>query len=154
MARLEKLPKSEQVSLPVMSCPTYEDKPWVVPKPRSERRVAIVNTAGLMRRTGERPVAARAPDYRVIPNSLPASEVLMSHVSVNFDRSAFYQDHNCALPRDRLEELAAEGVIGSVSDEHYSFMGATEPEMVQPHARELAGKLLASGVDTILLVPV
>jgi D-proline reductase (dithiol) PrdB len=79
---------------------------------------------------------------------------MMSHVSVNFDRSGFYADHNVALPRERLAELAAEGVIGAVSAQHYSFMGATEPDKMEPHARELAGKLLASDVDTVLLVPV
>jgi hypothetical protein len=49
----------------------------------------------------------------------------MSHVSVNFDRSGFFQDINCALPRDRLQELVDEGVVGAVSKEHFSFMGAT-----------------------------
>ena len=154
MARMERLPKSEQKSLPAMVCPEFSARPWVEPKALSARRIAIVNSAGLMRRTGERPVAPRATDYRIIPDALPAADILMSHVSVNFDRSGFYQDANCALPRDRLHELAAAGVIGSVADEHYSFMGATEPQKMEPHARELAQKLLASGVDTALIIPV
>lgn len=154
MARLERLPRTEQVSLPAMVCPTYDDEPWVAPKPMHERRVAIVNTAGLMKREGERPVAPRAPDYRTIPQDLPASQIFMSHVSVNFDRSGFYQDANCALPRDRLSELAEQGFIGGVAAEHYSFMGATEPAQMEPNARALAAKLLADGVDTVLLVPV
>ena len=153
MARMERLPKSEQVSLPAMECPTFESTPWVAPVPMSSRRVAIVNTAGLMR-VGERPVAPRAPEYRVIPHNLAASEILMSHVSVNFDRSGFYQDPNCALPRDRLSELASDGVIGGISAEHYSFMGATEPAKMEPNARELARKLIGDAVDTVLLVPV
>ena len=61
---------------------------------------------------------------------------------------------NCALPRDRLAELAQAGVIGSVSDEHYSFMGATEPDKMEPNARKLAAKLKEDGVNTVLLVPV
>ena len=124
MARLERLPRSEQKSLPAMACPTFSAQPWVSPPPPQERRVAIVNTAGLMNRGAERPVAPRAADYRTIADEAPDSEILMSHVSVNFDRSGFFQDINCALPRDRLRELAAAGVIGDAAGAHYSFMGA------------------------------
>jgi len=45
------------------------------------------------------------------------------------------------LPLDRLIELAAEGTIGSLAATHYSFMGATDPVEMEPHARELAGRL-------------
>ena len=57
-----------------------------------------------------------------------------------FDRTGLQEDWNVAFPLDRLKELAAERVIGSVADTHYSFMGAADPVQMEPHARELAGK--------------
>jgi len=59
------------------------------------------------------------------------------------------------LPLDRLKELAAQGVIGSVADFHYSFMGAPWPSTrFEPKARELAGLLKKDKVDAAVLLPV
>jgi hypothetical protein len=46
------------------------------------------------------------------------------HFSPNFDRSGFALDLNVVYPIDRLHELAAREVIGSVVSKHLSFMGA------------------------------
>jgi D-proline reductase (dithiol) PrdB len=78
----------------------------------------------------------------------------MSHISVNFDRTGFQEDLNVVFPIDRLKELATEGVIGSVADYHYSFMGATDPREMEKSARHLAGLFKSEAVDTVLLVPV
>ena len=61
---------------------------------------------------------------------------------------------NVAFPLDRLNELAREGVIGSVADFHYSFMGAAPIRKIEPKARELAGLLKKDRVDAVLLSPV
>jgi D-proline reductase (dithiol) PrdB len=58
------------------------------------------------------------------------------------------------FPLDRLNELAADGVVGSVAATHYSFMGATDPVEMEPHARELAGRLKQDRVDAVILSPV
>jgi len=58
------------------------------------------------------------------------------------------------FPLDRLEELAAEGKIGSVGRTHYSFMGATDPVQMEPYAREVAGRLKQDAVDAVILPPV
>jgi len=129
--------------------------PWVTPPPLAKARVAIVTTAGLHRR-GDRPFgpSARATDYRVIPGDTPASELVMSHQSVNFDRSGFQEDHNVVFPIDRLNELARDGVVGSVGAYHYAFMGAAPIRELKPKATELAGLLKKDGVDAVLLSPV
>ena len=119
----------------------------------SQRRVAIVSSAGLFQR-GENPFRGRASDYRVIPADIKPENLLISHISVNFDRTGLQEDWNVAFPLDRLKELAAEGVIGSVADTHYSFMGASDPAPMEVHARELAGRLKRDGVDSVLLAPV
>jgi len=55
--------------------------------------VAIVSTAGLHRR-GDSVFAPGASDYRIIPGDPAPTDLVMSHVSVNFDRSGFQQDVN------------------------------------------------------------
>jgi D-proline reductase (dithiol) PrdB len=51
-------------------------------------------------------------------------------------------------------ELKSAGVIGSVGDFHYSFMGAVDPRLMQPAATRLADLLKRDRVDAILLIPV
>jgi D-proline reductase (dithiol) PrdB len=79
---------------------------------------------------------------------------VMSHTSTNFDRTGFQQDWNVVFPLDRLRELGDQGTIGSVADFHYSFMGASDPKLMEPTARVLADLLRRDRVNAILLVPV
>lgn len=133
----------------------FDGHPWGTGPRLNRRRVAIITTAGL-HRAGDRPFAdgAAASDYRVIPGSVNAGDLVMSHLSTNFDRSGFQQDINIVFPIDRLKELAAEGAIGEVADYHYSFMGAAPPRSLEPKARQLAGLLKKDRVDAVLLTPV
>ena len=91
---------------------------------------------------------------RVIPGNVKGNELVMTHLSINFDRSGFQQDLNVIFPVDRLRELAKEGIIGSVADFHYSFMGASDPASMEKQAREVAGLLKKDKVDAVLLLPV
>jgi len=93
-------------------------------------------------------------DYRVIPGNIHARDLVMTHISTNFDRTGFQQDWNIVFPLDRLRELEVEGIIGSVAAYHYSFMGATDPAEMESAARNLASLLKGDGVDGALLVPV
>ena len=136
-----------------MEMPRFDAAPWVVPKAMPQARVALISTAGLQRR-GDRPFNTDSADYRLLPGDAGAADLVISHISTNFDRTGFQQDHNVVLPVDRLNELAAEGAIGSVASMHYSFMGATHPAKIESTARHLAGLLRQDGVDTVLLVPV
>ena len=154
MVRLEQLDEAERKHLGEVSCPTFKTQPWVEVPPLNQRRVAIISTAGLHRR-GDRPFTLDPGDYyRVIPGNIEANELVMTHVSSNFDRSGFQQDWNVIFPVDRLRELAEEGVIGSVADFHYSFMGAHDPMSMEQQARCVAGFLKKDKVDAVLLLPV
>jgi D-proline reductase (dithiol) PrdB len=93
-------------------------------------------------------------DYRIIPGTIQARDLVMTHISTNFDRTGFQQDWNVVFPLDRLRELAAEGIIGSVAAYHYSFMGAADPSTMEASAKRLAGPLKGDQVDAALLVPV
>ena len=153
MVRLTDLAPAQAKRYAEIECPTFETAPWVSGPPLAERRVAIVASAGLVVR-GEKPFRGGDADYRVIPSTTRADQLLLSHVSVNFDRTGFQEDWNVVFPLDRLIELAAEGTIGSPAATHYSFMGATHPSKMERMARQLAGLLKRDQVDAVLLVPV
>jgi D-proline reductase (dithiol) PrdB len=122
--------------------------------PLAEARVAIVTTAGL-RSDGDLYWKAGDESYHVLPGD--GRNVVLAHMSPNFDRTGFVADLN-VFPIDRMAELADGGVIGSVASRHFSFMGG------QPN-HELATMRLDSGpavarllraddVDVVLLTPV
>lgn len=155
MARLSDFSASEREHhlQKIRDLPDFGATPFVSGPPLRERRVAIVTTSGLHAR-GDRPFSIGATDYRVIPGDTPASGLLMSHVSVNYDRSGFQEDVNVVFPLEPLHKLASDGVVGSVSDFHYSFMGAAPIRGLEPKARELAALLRRDRVDAVLLTPV
>jgi D-proline reductase (dithiol) PrdB len=133
--------------------PEFESQPWQAPRRLANARVAIVSTAGLHRRSDRR-FRGGAGDYRIIPGDVEPDDLLMSHVSVNFDRSGFQQDLNVVFPLELLHGMAEEGAIGSVGDWHYSFMGATDPTQMKDGALEVAKLLKEDQVTAVLLVPV
>ncbi len=153
MVHLAKLPPATQASMANLDTPRFADRPFVAGPALSSRRIAVVSSAGLVRR-GERPFVSGDTDFRVIPADTRPGDILMSHVSVNFDRTGFQRDLNVVLPLDRLRTMAERGAIGSVAANHYSFMGATDPRGMQEHARTVAGRLKADQVDGVLLTPV
>jgi D-proline reductase (dithiol) PrdB len=153
VTRLTDLPAAQAKRLADLECPEFTTRPWVSGPGLSQRRVAIVSSAGLVVR-GEDPFRGRDADYRAIPANTGAEELLISHISINFDRTGFQEDWNVVFPLDRLRELAAEGTIGSVAQIHYSFMGATDPVQMEAHAREVAGRLKRDAVDGVILSPV
>jgi D-proline reductase (dithiol) PrdB len=150
---LSDLPPAQAKRLAELECPDFTTRPFVSGSPLAARRVAIVSSAGLVVR-GETPFRGRDADYRVIPRDTSAADLLISHISINFDRTGFQEDRNVVFPLERLNELAGEGAIGSVAQTHYSFMGATDPVEMEPHAREVAGRLKADQVDAVILSPV
>jgi D-proline reductase (dithiol) PrdB len=153
MVRLVDVPEPERTMIADLDCPSYGNTPFIKAPPADEQHVAIVSTAGLMVR-GERPFLARDAGYRAIAYTVADGDILCSHVSTNFDRSGFQRDLNVMLPRQRLMELESSGKIGKAADIHYSFMGATAPDALEDKARELAGSMLALGVNTVVLAPV
>lgn len=155
MARLTDLPEWERQHHldKIRDLPDFGPTPFASGPALGKRRVAIVTTSGLHVH-GDRPFEMGSADYRVIPGDAPAASLRMSHISVNFDRSGFQEDVNVVFPLDPLRELEAGGVIGAISDFHYSFMGAAPIRTLEPKARQLARLLKQDRVDAVLLTPV
>ena len=155
MVKLTDIPEYERNHLMSKLLPPLGELPWAVNnKPLSEKKVAIITTAGLNFREDHNFEFVDS-SYRALPRDLSASDILMTHASVNYDRSGFQEDINVVFPVDRFKELESEGVIGRLADVNYSFMGGGMlPDVYEANVRDLAKVLKADGVDAALIVPV
>jgi D-proline reductase (dithiol) PrdB len=155
MVKLSDLPDYERQHLLSKNRPPLGPPVWTVrQKSLTHLRVALITTAGLHFRNDS---AFNFTDatFRPIPGSSDANTLVMSHSSVNFDKTGFIEDINVVFPIDRLKELARDNKIGSAADIHYSFMGAgLEPEEFATSASKVAGLLRKDEVDAVFLTPV
>lgn len=155
MVRLSDLPDYEREHLLNKNDKPLGPMPWVTnASTLSEKRMALITTAGLHFRDDPSFEFADA-SFRVIPVEEDADSLVISHSSVNFDRSGFQEDINVVFPIDRFRELAKAGTIGSLADVHYSFMGAgLKPESYESTAVSVAELLHQDRVDAVFLTPV
>ncbi|MCB1739398.1 MAG: selenoprotein B glycine/betaine/sarcosine/D-proline reductase [Gammaproteobacteria bacterium] len=153
MARMEDIPQPTRDAVLALQLPQLPGSPWVTPPPLRDSRVAILTSAALHGRE-DPPFEAGSAGFRRLDTSRPASDLLMTHISINFDRTGFHRDPNVAYPLDRLRELADEGLIGSVAPTNYSVMGSTDPLTMDSTAAALSEALRAEAVDALLLCPV
>lgn len=137
-----------------IAVPEFAEPVLVRPPRLDQARVAIVTTAAVHGPDAEG-FLADDTGYRVVPRA--ERDLRLGHWSPNFDRTAFAADINVVFPIERLEELAREGVIGSVADSHYSFAGNQEDTVTRVRLDSgpaAARALLADKVDVVLLTPV
>jgi D-proline reductase (dithiol) PrdB len=145
-------PRAYSATLPV---PEFETTAFVpLDKPLSQAKVAIVTSAALHRPDQDRYTPGDTT-FRAFDR--PDRDLVLGHWSPNFDRTGFQIDLNVVYPIDRLEELAADGVIGEVAQTHYAFAG-NQPDTVSEIRLDTgpacAQELLAAGVDVVVLTPV
>lgn len=153
MVKLSDIPEPKRSNLAALECPEFETTPWAKSPELKDARISIISTAGI-HSSGAPDFGKGSADYRIIPGGDKGSDLVMSHISPNFDRTGFFQDINVVFPIDRLNELAEDGIVGSVANNHYSFMGATDPRDMEQQARNLAGLLKGDSIDAVILVPV
>ncbi len=126
------------------------------PKPLAQLRVALVTTAGV-HAAADRPFNLQSrtgdPSYREIPSDIPFEQLRLSHVGYNVRKVS--EDVNCVFPLERLREIEAEGIVGSLNRQHFSFMGyiPIAGELLRKTGPEVAQKLRGDGVDLVLLAP-
>ena len=155
MVRLSDLPDYEREHLLAKNLPPLGPPVFCRPsKSLSELRITLITTAGLHFRDDPGFEFTDAT-FRPIPGEEDAEQLIMSHSSVNFDRSGFIEDVNIVFPIERFRELVAQGVIGSLAAVHYSFMGAgLMPAACEQAASQVAGMLKQDRVDAVFLTPV
>ena len=155
MVRLADLPEYEREHLLSKNMPPLGPPVWVSStRPISTLRFALITTAGLHYRDADTFAFADAT-FRPIDGLADTDRLVMSHSSVNFDKTGFTEDINVVFPIDRFKELARQREIGSLADIHYSFMGAgLLPDEYEPHVAQVAGLLKKDNVDAVFLTPV
>jgi D-proline reductase (dithiol) PrdB len=153
MARPEDIPQPTRDVVLNLPCPVFETTPFVSGPPLAQRRIAILSSAALVKR-GDKPFPFGSGECRFIPADTPAGELLISHVSINFDRNGWQRDINVVFPIDRLREMEASCEIGGVADTHYTVMGSTDPAAMNDAVDQIEGQLRQERIDSVLLSPV
>ncbi len=160
MPRLEVLDPESQEFIRNYRCREGGPPPWApLKKPLSECKIALITSSGLVRRS-DRPFdlsnPGGDPTYRLIPSNSDPSELTLSIVSTNWDRSGFMADVNVVFPMERLRELVQERVLGSLAANFYAFMGSIFDinPVIAKSAPEVGRRLRDERVDIALLVPV
>ena len=122
-------------------------------KPLREARVMIVTSAGVHLDTQPPFNHPNDMTFRRIPHATPPEHLRPSHPTPV--RRPGEQDINVVFPYQRLEELAAEGFIGSVAEYHLSLLGSIKllRQLVTDLAPRMAADARAAGVDLALHTP-
>ncbi|MDQ4076156.1 MAG: glycine/betaine/sarcosine/D-proline family reductase selenoprotein B [Chloroflexota bacterium] len=125
-------------------------------KPLSEARLTFVSSAGVQPK-GTMPFDVVHPvgdySFRCVPSiSKPAD--LEIH-QLKYPTDGAQRDLNVIFPIERLQELATEGVIGSLTANFFSFIGYNmDPERLERTlAEEIAEAVVADKAEAALLCP-
>lgn len=157
------LPRSFRGEYETVANPPAEPTWAPLAVPIQEARVALLTSAGIYLRGRQQPFdldGERAnpmwgdPTYRVIPTGVSRDQIGVSHLHIN--PADILEDFNVALPIDVFADLAADGVIGSVADEHFSFMGYQSRDLADWRRRygpEVVRRLEDGHVDALVLAP-
>ncbi|MEZ5225219.1 MAG: glycine/sarcosine/betaine reductase selenoprotein B family protein [Acidimicrobiales bacterium] len=132
-----------------------EPVPLVAPaRSLSDSRVLLIGSGGIYRHGQVAFATKDDTSIRTIASETAASELRTAHFA--YDQTDAREDPNCVFPLGRLRELAAEGVIGGMTDHAAAFMGGiysvrrfeaeTVPSLISLREQEEP--------DVVLLVPV
>jgi D-proline reductase (dithiol) PrdB len=132
------------------------DTPPLTPlrNPLSQCRLGLVASGGIYA-TGQ--VAFHFKDdvsFRAIPTSVCTSDLRTAHFA--YDQTDARNDPNVVFPIDTLRRLVKEGVVGSLAENFFTFMGGvySSRRVAEELAPRITESLLAEKVDVALLVPV
>lgn len=132
--------------------PITPDPVWTpIEKELKDMKIALVTAAGVHLKEDKRFNLAGDFSYRVIPGDAPVDDMMVSHGG--YDNADVNKDINCMFPIDRVRELAEEGFIKEIADVNVGFMGGggDQEKFTNETGPEIAEKLVADGVDAVLL---
>ena len=120
-----------------------------VTKELKDMSIALATAAGVHKKTQERFNLAGDFTWRKIENTVPSSELMVSHGG--YDNSDVNKDINCMFPIDRIHELAAEGFIRACAPVHAGFMGGggDQEAFTNSTGPEIAKKLKEENIDIL-----
>ncbi len=131
--------------------------PWTpLPAPVSRLRLGFISTAGVYQAAlGHVPFDHQHPygdtGFREFPSTVRAADLAIAHS--HYNHAYADQDRNVVFPIDRLQELAAERVIGELAPKVYSFMGyISRPlSLLAESIPEVVQRLRQMQVEAVLL---
>lgn len=119
-------------------------------------RLTFVSSAGVQPK-GTLPFDVVHPvgdySFRRVPSS--ANPVDLEIHQLKYPTVGAHRDLNVIFPIERLQELAADGVIGGLTPNLFSFIGYNmDPERLERTlAEEIADAVVADGAEAALLCP-
>jgi len=125
-------------------------------KPLSEARLTFVSSAGVQPK-GTMPFDVAHPigdfSFRRVPSD--ASPAALEIHQIKYPTNGALKDLNVIFPIERLQELAAAGVIGGLTPNFFSFIGyQMDPARFERTlAEEIAEAVAAERADAALLCP-
>jgi D-proline reductase (dithiol) PrdB len=140
--------------------------PWTpLERPIQDAKIGLVTSGGLymadsqrsfdLQREREQPTWGD-PTYRRIPADVDHQDLAVSHLHLN--TSDIEIDFNILLPIHRVQEMVNEGIVGGLSEQHFSFMGyqgypPTSEAWENIYGPEVAEAFINEGVHCVLLTP-
>ncbi len=145
--------------------PQFDHEPvWSeLTKPLADARVGLLSSAGMYLADTQEPFDVERerreptwgdPTLRMIPNDVEQQQIDATHLHIN--TADILVDFNISLPVARLNELVAEGVVGSAAPEHFSVMGFQEDgaEVWRTEiGPDIAARCHAAEIDVLILAP-
>ena len=136
--------------------------PWTpLKKPISETTFTLMTSAGISMKTDapfdvereRREPAWGDPSSRQIPASATAADIEVNHLHINTEY--ILQDINVILPVKRFMEFEAEGTIGRLAANCYSYYGfQPDPsELLTETMPAVADQMRSEEVEAVLLTP-
>jgi hypothetical protein len=125
-------------------------------KPLSECRLTLVSSAGVQPK-GTMPFDVVHPvgdySFRRVPSASRPGDLEIHQIK--YPTHGAVRDLNVIFPIERLQELAAEGVIGGLTASFFSFIGYNmDPGRLEATlAEDIAAAVAADGADSCLLCP-
>jgi D-proline reductase (dithiol) PrdB len=136
----------------------FHNVPWTPYRGKpSEQTFALVTTGGVYLKDSQSPFETESihgdPSFRKIPRTVRQEDLRFAHA--HYDHSLAEQDVNTIFPIQRFIELEKEGIIGKLTQTHYSFSYVNDVEpLITNTIPELIDQIKAAGVNVLFLVPV
>ena len=160
MGDLSEFPLKYRIFLKAYRWRRIDPVPWApLKKSVAQSRLVLVSSAGIVtseQKPFDNSIRGGDPSIREIPSDVDVTTLIETHRSDAFDHTGIRQDPNLAFPADRLGELSAAGIIGSLNHRYLSIMGSvTAPgRLIKRTIPQVVPKLVEDRIDIALLIPV
>ena len=139
---------TDRLDLPI----AFDSAPWApFTKSLAQARIAVMTTGGIHLAHQEAFDVDGDHSYREIPLDTPLEDFRVAHT--HYDTVGVAEDVDAVFAIHRLQELAAEGIVGEAQSPTYSFMGYIRDVagLMEVSAPEVAQRLKADGVDGVVI---